>query len=90
MARTTQNRKLDTLNLRIDPTLKAEFLAVSETENKPVAEILRDLMRAYVEHAKRRKFTAEARRQSQLLASSSEETEVFRWMQDVSDTEGWK
>ena len=90
MPRTTQNPKAETLNLRIDPVLKAEFLAASETENKPVAEILRDLMRAYVEHAKRRKFTAEARRQSQLLAASTDETEVFRWMQNVSDAEGWK
>lgn len=90
MPRTTQSPKGETLNLRIDPALKAEFRAASETENKPVAEILRDLMRAYVEHAKRRKFAAEAHRQSQLLAASSDETEVFRWMQDVSDTEGWK
>ena len=90
MPRTTQNPKAETLNLRIDPVLKAEFLAASETENKPVAEILRDLMRAYVEHAKRRKFTAEARRQSQLLAASTDETEVFRWMQNVSDSESWK
>ena len=90
MPRTTQNPKADTFNLRIDPSLKAEFLALSETENKPVAEILRELMHAYVEHAKRKKFATEARRQSQLLAASSEETEVFRWMQDVSDAEGWK
>ena len=90
MSRTAQNPKADTFNLRIDPSLKAEFLALSESENKPVAEILRELMRAYVEHSKRKKFTAEARRQSQLLAASSEETEVFRWMQDVSDAEGWK
>ena len=90
MPRTTQSPKADTLNLRIDPSLKAEFLALSETENKPVAEILRELMRAYVEHTKSKKFATEARRQSQLLASSSEETEVFRWMQDVSDAEGWK
>ena len=90
MSRTTQNHKAETLNLRIDPSLKAEFLAISETENKPVAEILRELMRAYVEHTKSKKFADEARRQSQLLASSSEETEVFRWMQDVSDAEGWK
>ena len=90
MSRTTQNRKAETLNLRIDPSLKAELVAASEMENRPVAEILRELMRAYVEHAKRRKFAAEARRQSKLITSSSDETEVFRWMQDVSDTEGWR
>ena len=90
MPRTTTNRKGETLNLRVDPTLKVEFAAVSEAENKPIAEILRKWMRAYVDHAKRSKFTAEARRQSRLLAKSSEEAEVFRWMQDVSDAENWK
>ena len=90
MPRTTQNRKAETLNFRIDPNLKAELTAVSEMENRPVAEILRELMRAYIEHARRRKFAAEARRQSQLVASSSDEKEVFRWVQDVSDTDGWK
>ena len=43
MPRTTQNPKADTLNLRIDPSLKAEFFALSETKNMPVAEILREL-----------------------------------------------
>ena len=87
---TTQNVKAESLNLRVDPALKAEFVAASEAENKPVAEILRKFMRAYVEHAKRNKFAAEARRKSQLLASFSDEAEVFRWMQGVSDSEGWK
>ena len=90
MPRTTTNRKGETLNLRVDPALKAEFVAASEAENKPIAEILRKFMRAYVEHAKRNKFAAEAKRQSRLLASSTDEAEVFRWMQDVSDAEEWK
>ena len=90
MSRTSQSPKGETLNLRIDPELKAEFIAVSEAENQPIAEILRKLMRAYVERARRNKFAAEARQQSQLIASSHDEAEVFRWMQDVSDAEGWK
>ncbi len=90
MPRTTQNPKRETLNLRIDPTLKADFIAASERENKPVAAILRELMHAYVERARRSKFAAEARRQSRRIASSKDEAEVSRWIQDVSDTEGWK
>ena len=90
MPKTSTNRKGETLNLRIDPTLKAEFMAVSEAQNKPIAEILRKFMRAYVDHAKRNKFAAEARQQSRLLAKSSDEAEVFRWIQDVSDVENWK
>ena len=51
-------------------------------------------MRAYVEQRRERSFAAEARRQSRLLAEraadpASDEAEVMRWMEDVSDTEGW-
>ena len=90
MSRTTQNPKRETLNLRIDPALKADFMAATEREKKPVAEVLRELMQAYVAHAKRRSFVAEARRQSRLIAASKDEAEVLRWIEDVSDTEGWK
>ena len=74
-----------TLNLRIDATLKRDFaIAVG---NRPVAEVLRSLMRDYVAIAKRRHFTAEAHRQSLLLASAKEEIEVLRWVEEVTDRE---
>jgi len=79
-----------TFTFRIDSTLKKEFMAVTETENKPVAQVLRDFMSGYVERKKKKKFEAEARRQSALIASSPEEEKVMNWIQDVSDTEGWK
>ena len=84
MPLTHQQRKEDTLNLRVDPALKADFMDAAETENKPAAEVLRNLMRAYVQRAKRRRFAAEARRQSQLVANSSDEAEVMNWIRDVS------
>jgi AcrR family transcriptional regulator len=71
-----------TLNLRLDSLLKAEFAAAAG--DRPVAEVLRGLMRQYVEENRQRRFTAEARRQSQLIATSEEEAEVMRWIQDVS------
>lgn len=77
-------RKEDTLNLRVDPALKAEFVAATEAQNKPVAEVIRDLMRAYVQHARRRKFASEARRQSRLIAHSPDDAEVMNWIRDVS------
>jgi hypothetical protein len=76
-----------TFNLRIDGALKLEFVAAVEAENRSAAEVLRSLMRDYVEQARKRRFAAEARRQSQLIASSDEETEVMRWIQDVSALE---
>jgi len=75
------------LNLRIDAALKAEFMQVVEAEDRPVAEVLRSFMRRYVDEARKRRFAAEARRQSQLIASSEDEAEVMRWIQDVSALE---
>ena len=73
-----------TLNLRIDATLKEEFMDEMKAEDRPAAEVLRALMRGYVEDARKRRFAAEARRQSQLIAASEDEAEVMRWIQDVS------
>jgi hypothetical protein len=73
------------LNLRIDAALKQEFVSEVKAEDRPVSEVLRALMRGYVEAARKRRFAAEARRQSQLIADSEDEAEVMRWIQDVSD-----
>ena len=50
-----------TLNFRIDAALKEEFMAQMEAEDRPAAEILRALMRGYVEEARQRRFAARAR-----------------------------
>jgi len=39
VSRTSTNPKRETLNLRVDPALKADFMAASEEEKKPVAEV---------------------------------------------------
>jgi hypothetical protein len=72
------------LNLRIDAALKQEFVAEVEAEDRPASEVLRALMRGYVEEARKRRFAAEAHCQSQLIAASEDEAEVMRWIQDVS------
>lgn len=73
-----------TLNLRVDLQLKTEFTSAAEAEDQPAAEVLRNLMRQYVEDTRRRRFAAEARRQSQLISGSRDEAEVMRWIRDVS------
>jgi len=90
MAQTMACPRESTLNLRVDSALKTEFTAVVEAEDRPAAEVLRMLMRRYVDEARQRRFAAEARRQSQLIAASEEEAEVMRWIQDVSAAEGGK
>ena len=67
MPHTHQRRKEDTLNLRVDPALKAEFMDAAETENKPAAEVLRNLMRAYVQRARAQKV---CRRGPQAVATA--------------------
>ncbi|MGO9937024.1 MAG: antitoxin MazE-like protein [Terracidiphilus sp.] len=87
MAQTVARPRESTLNLRIDADLKAEFAAAVEAEERPASEVLRSLMRDYVEEARKRRFAAEARRQSQMVSNSKDETEVMRWIQDVSALE---
>jgi hypothetical protein len=94
MPRQSQHPKEESFNFRIDPKLKAEFQKATEAEDKPAAQVLRDFMRAYVERQRGRAFAIEARRQSRVLAKraadpSSDEVEVMRWIEDVTDTDGW-
>ena len=88
MPNTITRPRETTLNLRIDAALKQEFVSEVKAEDRPVSEVLRALMRGYVEAARKRRFAAEARRQSQLIADSEDEAEVMRWIQDVSALEG--
>jgi hypothetical protein len=76
-----------TLNLRLDATLKSEFIAAAEVEAKPAAAVLRRLMREYVAETHRRTFLAEAERQSKLISGSeaarAAETDAMRWVENV-------
>jgi hypothetical protein len=67
----SRNRKEETFNFRIDPTLKAAFSAAAEADDKPAAQVLRDFMRAYVRRKQRRTLETEARRQSLAIAERS-------------------
>jgi hypothetical protein len=85
--RTSQHPKVESFNFRVDPGLKAAFAAATAAEDKPAGQVLRDFMRAYVERQK-------ARQRSRHIAEraadpTSDEAEVMRWIEDVSDTSGW-
>ncbi len=64
MAQTSPTPKAETLACRIEPALKAAFTRIADQENKPVGELLRELVRERVERKRRLMFEAEARRQS--------------------------
>ena len=95
MSRASARPKVESFNFRVDPELKAAFMAATAAEDKPAGQVLRDFMRAYVAQRRERAFAAEARRQSRFLAEravdpASDEAEVMCWIEDVSDTEGWR
>ena len=94
MPRHSQHPKEESFNFRVDPMLKAAFQNATEAEDKPAAQVLRDFMRGYVAQQQEHAFAAEARQQSRLLAEreadpSSDEAAVTRWIEAVSDTDGW-
>ncbi len=64
MPRTATDPKADTLTFRIPPALKADLAAIAETEAKPIGALLRELVHERVAREQRRRFEAEARRQS--------------------------
>ena len=94
MPRMSPRPKVETFNFRVDPELKAAFTAATAEEDKPAGQVLRDFMRAYVARRQERTAMAEARRQSRMIAEhatdpASDEADVMRWIEGVSDTEGW-
>ena len=87
----------DTLTFRLPPTLKADLAALAEKEEKPVGELLRELIRDRIERERRREFEAEARRQC-LAANAaaqdpnSDEAAVLRELDAYLDSlaDEWK
>lgn len=94
MPRTSARPKVQSFNFRVDPELKAAFAAATAEEDKPAGQVLRDFMRGYVARRQERALSAEAERQSRVMAChaadpDSDEAQVMRWIEEVSDTEGW-
>ncbi len=94
MPRASAYPKVESFNFRVDSELKAAFTAAVAAEDKPAGQVLRAFMRTYVERRRKHTLAAEAQQQSCLLAEratdpGSEEAEVMRWIEDVSDTKGW-
>ena len=55
-------------SLKLEPELRDAFMAAADSAHRPAAQIVRELMRGFVERQKRRAFEAEARRQSLAIA----------------------
>ncbi len=96
MPRTSAHPKETSFNMRIDPALKAAFTKATEAGDKPAAQIVRDLMRAYVRQSERRAFEIDARRQSREAAAptrdpNSDEYAVMREIEaELADDRFWQ
>ena len=96
MPRLTTEPKADTMTFRIDPQTKAAITAVARSEDKPVGELLRELVRGRIEEGHRRLFEAEARRQSLEAAAAakdpnSDEARVMRELEaDLDEIDEWR
>jgi len=71
MPRYTADPKPSIVTFRVAPSLKAALTEIAEREEKPVGELLRELVREHIKQARCREFEAEARRQSLLLAEAA-------------------
>ncbi len=49
-----------TMTIRIEPDLRTSFARAAEAAHRPAAQVLRDLMRGYVEHAQSKAFAIDA------------------------------
>lgn len=82
------------MRIRVDPALQSAFTPATAAANKPAEQVLRDFMQAYVNRERDRATTTAAGAQSRRIAEraadpGSDEAEVMRWIEDVSDTTGW-
>ena len=73
MPRQSSPPKAESVNFRVNATLKAAFTAAAAMEDRPAAQVLRDFMRVYVTRRQRRAFAAEAHRQSAAAAIAAAE-----------------
>lgn len=94
---TRSSTHADILTFRLDPQLKAALAEKSQVESKSVGEILRELIREFVEQERRLKFAAEAQRQSLECAKraadpNSDQAAVMREIESDLQYfgEGWK
>ncbi len=91
--------KMDTFTFRIESDLKAAFVKLVESQNKPAGEILRGFIRELVGSKRQSDFLKQARLQSKIIAASagssdSDEAEVLRQLDmefdELSQSKDWQ
>jgi hypothetical protein len=90
MPTTVHSSSADTITIRLERKLKDEFIAAAKGEQRPASEVLRELMLAYVEDRERKRFEAEARRESELVTASFDAKEVDLFFKETWNMPGWR
>jgi len=90
MAVAERKAAAETLTLRLDRKLKDDFVSLALEENRAASEVLRDLMADYIKRERRKRFEAEAHRQSLLASSSFDEEEVMLWFEETWKMDDWR
>ncbi len=93
MARRSVAHEVEMVTFRVDRSLKLKIAEIAEKEEKPVGELLRELVRERVEEERRREFRAEAQRQSLEAAAAardrkSDEAAVMRELEAGLEEKG--
>ncbi len=75
-----------TITFRLDPELKHALAGLARDEERPMGEVLRDLVRERLERDRRRAFEAEARRQCLAAnAAGGDAAEAFHELEGELD-----
>lgn len=91
--------KMDTFTFRIESDLKAAFVKLVESQDKPAGEILRGFIRELVSSKRQSDFLKQARLQSKIIkaaasSADSDESEVLRQLDmefdELSKNDDWK
>ena len=69
------------LSIRLDETVKAEFIQAAESNHRAPNEVLRDLIGDYVKAERLKQLQREA---AEINADKAEEEEVMRWIETYS------
>jgi len=78
--------------MKLEPGLRNQFMKAAAASHRPASQLVRDFMRNYIEHHKKRDFVVAARKQSQSIAkraarSGTDEYAMMREMENLLDEE---
>jgi len=80
------SEKNTTFTMKLELKLRNQFMKAAATAHRPASQLVRDFMRTYIEHEKKRQFAAEAHRQSVSIAkrAATADTDEHAMMREIA------